>query len=384
MTKKIRAMSFFSGAMGLDLGLERAGIETLLACEFDKFCQQTIKKNRPDLPLIGDLTQYKAHEIRKFAGLKSNESPDLIVGGPPCQAFSSAGKRQGFKDDRGNVFLTFLDIISELRPKYIIVENVRGLMSAEHNGEKGGAMKHIVKRLEKEGYQITFNLYNSANFGSPQSRERYVIMGTLGDKKFPFLKPTHSQNGQYSLPKWNTLKDAIGDIQKIKHEHTNFPEKRLKYYSLLKAGENWRNLSDELQKEALGKSYYLGGGKTGFYRRLSWDKPSPTLVTSPTMPATDLAHPEELRPLSIQEYKRIQEFPDHWSIEGPLVQQYKQVGNAVPCSLGFAAGSLIVNHHNKESHEDAEFTGFKYSRYNNTSDIEWKRMNISAQPLLLV
>ena len=108
---------------------------------------------------------------------------------------------------------------------------------------------------------------------------------------------------------------ACGDV--------NFPKSRLKYYRKLKEGQNWRNLSLKLQKEALGKSFYLGGGKTGFLRRLAWNKPSPTLVTDPMMPATDLGHPVEDRPLSIQEYKRIQEFPDNWKLSGNLRNQYK-------------------------------------------------------------
>ena len=103
-------------------------------------------------------------------------------------------------------------------------------------------------------------------------------------------------------------------MHNIKHQHLNFPKNRLKYYKKLKAGQNWRNLSIPLQKEALGKSYFSGGGKTGFLRRLDWNKPSPTLVTDPMMPATDLAHPTQDRPLSIEEYKRIQEFPDNWKL----------------------------------------------------------------------
>lgn len=384
MSKKIKALSFFSGAMGLDNGLEKAGIETILACEFDKYCQLTIKKNRPKLPLLGDLSQYSVEDIRKAAGLRFSETPDLIVGGPPCQAFSSAGKRKGFQDDRGNIFLIFLDRLIALRPKYFVIENVRGLMSAEHNGQKGGAMSHIIQRLEKAGYNVTFNLYNSANFGSPQSRERYVIMGTLSKTKLPFLKPTHSQNGIFNLPKWKTLREAIGDLRDANHDHTSFPEKRLKYYRMLKAGQNWRNLSEELQKEALGKSYHLGGGKTGFLRRLDWNKPAPTLVTSPTMPATDLAHPEELRPLSVQEYKRIQEFPDKWIIEGPIIQQYKQIGNAVPCSLGAAIGALIIDHHKEEIEAYERFTNFPYSRYKNTCDSNWRKRNQEKLQLLSV
>jgi DNA (cytosine-5)-methyltransferase 1 len=106
----------------------------------------------------------------------------------------------------------------------------------------------------------------------------------------------------------------------------------------------WKYLPEELQREALGKSYFSGGGKTGFLRRLAWDKPSCTLVTAPNMPATDICHPTERRPLSIEEYKRIQQFPDHWEVCGSLKDQYRQIGNAVPVGLGEAVGRAILRH----------------------------------------
>jgi len=140
----------------------------------------------------------------------------------------------------------------------------------------------------------------------------------------------------------------------------------LKYYRLLKEGQNWKNLSVENQKEALGRSFYSQGGKTGFLRRLAWDKPSPTLVTHPTMPATDLAHPELDRPLSVQEYKRIQEFPDEWIIAGKLLDQYKQIGNAVPVSLGYAIGKHFIKLLRKDKIE--MYPEFPYSRYRMTDE----------------
>ncbi|MCU0532458.1 MAG: DNA cytosine methyltransferase [Hydrococcus sp. Prado102] len=383
----LKALSFFSGCMGLDLGLEREGIEVLLACEVDTAARKTIETNRPDIALIGDLRNYSANEIREKAGLSEKEDIDVIVGGPPCQAFSSAGKRQGFNDERGNVFLTFIDLIIELRPKFAVLENVRGLLSAplthrphEMRGgnypplsqaeQRGGALLYITRQLKEAGYSVSFNLYNAANFGSPQQRERVVIICSRDGKKLPYLIPTHSQKGLYELPKWRTLQEALEGLPKDGHRFVKFPQKRLKYYRLLKPGQYWRDLPVELHQEALGASYHAGGGKTGFYRRLAWDRPSPTLVTHPAMPATDLAHPEEDRPLSIQEYKRIQEFPDNWIIEGSLLDQYRQVGNAVPCSLGRAIGRLLVNHLN--GIEPKVFKDFPYSRYLKTDDISWE------------
>ena len=390
--KKIKALSFFTGAMGLDIGLEKSGIEIILVCESEKFIRETIKANNPKLKVLEDINKYSANDIRKAAGFKKNEKIDLIVGGPPCQAFSTAGKRLSINENRGVVFIKYLELIKKLNPTYFVIENVRGLLSVPlkhvpHNKrkrklktieQKGGTLEYILNYLKKCGYKISFNLYNSANFGTPQIRERVIIIGNQKDK-LPYLSPTHSEYGEHGLEKWKTFKHAAKGLGNIKHDFVNFPLSRIKYYKKLKEGQNWRNLPKALQKEAMGKSFFAGGGKTGFYRRLGWNKPSPTLVTDPTMPATDLAHPEKNRPLSIQEYKRIQQFPDDWILCGNLRQQYKQVGNAVPVGLGKAIGKLIVNHHLRKKIK--VINNFKYSRYLNTSDADWNKDfdNISSK-----
>ncbi|MGO2243089.1 MAG: DNA cytosine methyltransferase [Halomonas sp.] len=392
------ALSFFSGAMGLDLGIEKAGFDIRLACEFDKYCRQTILLNRPNTALLGDINEYSAAQILSAAQLDAS-AVDLMVGGPPCQAFSTAGKRKAFNDDRGNAFLKFINLAIEIQPRFLVIENVRGLLSCpmDHRPHsqrgagfpdlsldemKGGALNFVLCLLKKAGYSCTFNLYNSANFGTPQTRERVIIICSRDGNAAPFLQPTHSENSSHGLPKWTTFKDATVDLKN--HTHLNFPEKRLKYYRQLKAGQNWRALPTDMQQEALGKSFFSGGGKTGFLRRLSWERPSPTLVTHPAMPATDLAHPEEDRPLSIEEYKRIQEFPDSWQLAGPLLQQYKQVGNAVPASLGYAVGKLVKDL--LENKATAPPDDFKFSRYRETSHHEWshafKRQQAVAQPTL--
>lgn len=380
-------LSFFSGAMGMDIGLEKAGFRTIFASEINNACRKTILKNHPEIALVGDIRDYPPSEIRKIAGLEKNDEIDLVVGGPPCQAFSTAGKRKGFEDERGNVFLTFIETIIALRPRHAVIENVRGLLSAplkhrphDKRGDgfepltadelPGGALNYIINTLKENGYAVSFNLYNSANFGTPQKRERVIIVCSRDGVKPPYLEPTHSENGEFNLPKWKTFKEATYKLQEHRHDFINFPEKRLKYYKLIKAGQNWKSLSISLQKEAMGASFYSGGGKTGFLRRLSWNKPSPTLLTHPAMPATDLGHPVEDRPLSVQEYKVIQEFPEDWEIEGSLLEKYKQIGNAVPVGLGYAVGRLIKKLIKGESIKS--FNGFKHSRYRNTDDISWK------------
>lgn len=383
---KLKALSFFSGAMGLDLGLEKAGIPMLLACDNDKTCRRTIATNRPDIGLLGDIWQYSTHEIRNAAGLTPNDEIDIIVGGPPCQAFSTAGARRGFKDERGNAFLRYIEIILELRPKYAVIENVRGLLSAplihtphskrgadwkpDPEERPGGALYHILQLLRAAGYGVSFNLYNAANFGVPQSRERVILICSRDGDKVPHLKPTHSQDASFGLPKWKTLRDALEGLDPKLCDHDVFPEERLRFYRLLGPGQYWKHLPIELHREALGGSFNSGGGKTGFYRRLDWNKPSCTLVTSPTMPATDICHPEEDRPLSVQEYKRIQQFPDEWILCGSLTDQYKQIGNAVPVGLGEAVGKAILAH--MAGKAELPPPGFPFSRYKNTDEISWE------------
>jgi DNA (cytosine-5)-methyltransferase 1 len=174
------------------------------------------------------------------------------------------------------------------------------------------------------------------------------------------------------LKPWLTFKDAVKGLKEQSMTGVKFPEDRLKFYRMLSSGQYWKHLpTEELKIEAMGKSYYSGGGKTGFYRRLDWKKPSPTLVTHPAMPATDLAHPEKDRPLSIQEYKRIQQFPDDWIISGSIAEQYRQIGNAVPVGLGEAVGKAIIDHIQKKDWNPSSLPNFPYSRYKNTDDVNW-------------
>jgi DNA-methyltransferase (dcm) len=358
----IIALSFFSGAMGLDIGLRKGGIEPILACEIEKHCRMTISANNPDIALIGDINKYSADKILEFAGIPKGRKVDVIVGGPPCQAFSSAGARRGLYDERGNVFLTFIDRIVEIQPTYAVIENVRGLLSSEfpYSDEltleecieagiepiKGGALLHILRRLREVGYSISFELYNAANFGTPQIRERVVMIAYHGDEKVGYLTPTHSENGEYGLPKWNTLRSALNQLlTDVEHHYVEFPEKRLKYYR------------------------------------------TPTLVTHPAMPATDLCHPVEDRPLSVEEYKVIQGFPLDWKICGSILEQYKQIGNTVPIKLGEAIAKKILDHMNGKQIEIP--VDFRFSRYINTDEVSWeketrKRLTLKLEQLSLV
>ncbi len=380
-------ISFFSGALGLDLGLEGAGLDCLAANEIDPITCRTIRRNRPDLRLYDcDIRTLTADSLCSDLHLERGEL-FALVGGPPCQAFSTAGRRLGLNDERGNVFLHFITLIHGLQPKYAIFENVRGLLSApllhrphEQRGSKypplsederpGGALLNILRTLEGAGYHVTFTLYNTANFGVPQIRERLVFFASREGREIPFLKPTNDELGRFGLPRWVTLREAIGHLQGHLYHAVKFPDSRIRYYKMLKEGQNWRDLPERLQRDALGDSWYAGGGKTGFYRRLAWGRPSPTLVTRPTMKATDLCHPEEVRPLSVEEYAAIQTFPPQYVFEGKLDDQYRQIGNAVPCQFGTAIGRHIIEFdEGKLAQEDGNG---KMSRYDGTDHSSWR------------
>lgn len=390
-------LSFFSGALGLDFGLEKAGLVPLAVNEFDPKICRTIRANRPRLRLYDfDIRRLNATLLCRDLGINRGEL-FAIVGGPPCQAFSTAGRRLGLNDDRGNVFLHFIKLILDLQPKYAIFENVRGLLSAplQHRPHElrgagyppltqdekpGGALLHILNLLEGGGYSTTFTLYNSANYGVPQIRERLIFFASREGAAIPFIPATHSETGTDGLLRWRTVRHAIKKYQRSAGECGKFPEKRLKYFNMLKAGQNWRDLPASVQRVAMGESWYANGGKTGFYRRLAWDKPSPTLVTRPTMPATALCHPQEPRPLSVREYAAIQTFPESHIFMGNLDDQYRQIGNAVPPLFGEAIGKHIVRF------DEGELTQVRFSqrfsRYVGTDHESWRASLHSAQTKL--
>ena len=396
---KRNVISLFSGAMGLDNGIEKAGLNIRLCVEFQHSMAETIRANRPEIPLVeDDVRNYSGADLMKIAGLKRGEEVFLVCGGPPCQAFSTAGKRLGFDDERGNVFLKYIDLIGEIRPKYFLLENVRGLLSASYvphsQGKstvtarspfKGSALLYALERIKAIGYSATFTLYDSANYGVPQRRERVIILGSRDGYQIPLIPPTHSEKGGGALAKWRTFRSAVKGLTRC--TSVPIPKRRLKYFQMLGPGECWHNLPEGIQREAMGKSYELPGGKTGFYRRLAWDEPSPTLVTCPTMPATDLMHPVENRALSIEEYARIQMFPDDWCFKGSLPDIYKQIGNAVPVGMGYAAAKHLLWFDSLTDKQKGQVQlvdpSAVYSRYRNTSFLYFDQLremhNVSSE-----
>lgn len=336
------SISLFSGAMGLDLGLERAGIEFRLHQDFDKSCYETMLANgRP--ALTGDIKDIGSEKILELSGMKKGE-PFMICGGPPCQPFSTAGKRLGINDPRGSLFMDYVRMICEIRPRFFVFENVKGLMSIPVNegGKPGEVLEIILKEFEKIGYKTVFGLLDAVHYGVPQFRERFIIIGSRDNEDIFLPVPTHFQKHQNPEMRWRVLGDVIRDLENKPGECIHFSSERLQYLKMVPEGGNWKNLPDSAVKDAMGGAYLSGGGKVGFYRRLSYSQPSPTVVTSPVQKATMMCHPVKNRPLSVWEYARIQQFPDNWIVTGTVANKYKQIGNAVPVGLAAAIGRAII------------------------------------------
>lgn len=382
-------VSLFSGAMGLDLGLEGTGRFRVLACvEADRDCCETILVNQragllyKGLKVFGrDITTLDPREILRAIGLRPGEV-DLLVGGPPCQAFSTAGRRRTTQDPRGTLIWQFLRFVEVLRPRFFLMENVRGLLSAAlrhrqiaQRPEKGGprldpdeqpgsvvrAFADALQRTPDAAYHMDCFEVNAVNYGAPQLRERALFIGNRFNAVVDFPDPTHgpgkdeahaaqgglfgngSANGNGHLLPWRTLGDAISDLSEVEPVIMDFSPRKKKYLGLVPAGANWRSLPIELQKESMGKAWFAKGGRSGWWRRLSFDLPCPTLVTMPNHAGTALCHPTQVRALTLKEYARIQEFPDDWHFAGTPAEQYAQVGNAVPTRLGRVAGEVIAH-----------------------------------------
>ncbi|MBQ7100109.1 MAG: DNA cytosine methyltransferase [Clostridia bacterium] len=340
-----RSISFFSGAMGLDLGLIQAGIEIEIGQDFDNACVHTMQANGHRC-ISGDIRNINAQDVLQQINMKSGEA-FLVCGGPPCQPFSTAGKRLGINDPRGSLFKEFVRMIDEIRPRFFIMENVKGLMSTALKDDKGNStgtrvLDVVLEEFGKLNYKTVFGVLDAVNYGVPQFRERFVMIGSRDNESIFLPAPTHFRIHQNPSYRWLTLGDAIKDLENSNSECTAFSESRLEFLRMVPEGGNWKDIPPELLKRAMGGAYLSGGGKVGFYRRLSYAQPSPTVVTSPVQKATMMCHPIKDRPLSVAEYARIQQFPDTWKFVGTTTEKYKQIGNAVPVGLAKAIGETLI------------------------------------------
>jgi DNA (cytosine-5)-methyltransferase 1 len=356
--RQLTCVSLFSGGMGLDLGLEQAGFSIKFASDNVPAAVDTARANRPDLNVLqADVRDLTADTILR-SGSIAPESLDLVAGGPPCQSFSTAGRRMGLDDpDRGALVFEFVRLLTELRPKGFIMENVKGLLSASvkwrrlpynNNGRiidelHGSLFRELCARLEEVGYTVGFKQINAADYGVPQTRVRVFIVGYRDSVPVTFPRPTHAREAALLMPQWRTIRDALSGLRDDDSYCASFSARKLRYLRMIPPGGNWRDLPDEVQRESMGRAYFAKGGRSGYWRRLALDAPAPTILTEPQNSSTALCHPVHDRPLSVRECARIQTFPDEWRFAGRGPEQYKLVGNAVPVALARTMGAHIAD-----------------------------------------
>lgn len=355
-----RVLSLFSGAGGLDLGLETAGWDIVAQLEMDPDCVNTLRlqaeRRGGTTAVLGDrIENVDPRELRQRLGLEPGELP-LMAGGPPCQPFTTSGLRQGLSDQRANtLFPAYLGFVDEFAPQALLIENVDGLLSAalRHRPmaergrrwaveapweeRKGSFLRWFLDELVDRGYAVAWGVAEAADYGVPQFRQRAIITAVKGAEPVWLPAPTHG--GPEQLPH-RTLKDALLDVAELGPVMPLSARKR-QVYELIPQGGNWRDLPDAVQRETMGRAYVATGGKSGWWRRLAWDSPTPTILGMPDHSSTALIHPDELRCLSVLECAAAQSFPADVRFAGRPRSQYQQVGNAVPPRLGAALGRQL-------------------------------------------
>ena len=334
-TKPKRAytsIELFAGGGGLALGMAKAGFHHILLNEFNREACATLRLNRPDWNIV-------ERDIREISFKEYEGKVDFLSGGFPCQAFSYAGNKGGFEDARGTLFFELARAVRETAPKVFMGENVKGLSSHE-----GGRTLQVIKETIAElGYTLVEpRVLKAIMYQVPQKRERLILIAIRNDiaEKVQFKWPDPYE-------RIVTLRDAfykgiLYDSDVPESIGLKYPKRKREIMEMVPEGGFWKDLPDEIQREYMKASYYAGGGKTGIARRLHMDEPSLTLTCAPAMKQTERCHPTAARPLTVNEYARIQTFPDDWKFEGSMAEQYKQIGNAVPVNLAYAIGRALI------------------------------------------
>lgn len=357
----LRAVSLFSGAGGLDLGLEAAGWEILTQIEMHADAAETLRRHaseqeHPALVLPKRIEDVPPAALRRKLKLRRGEL-ELLAGGPPCQPFTTTGLRQGISDQRASsLFPAYFEFVREFRPRTLLIENVDGMLSAalrhrplkeRGNGNtplafdemKGSFLKWFLDHLLDLGYSMSWGVLEAADFGTPQMRQRAILIGVLeGD---PCYLP-EPQFGWPGKPPYHTLRWGLAHVTELGPIQPLSQRKR-DVYKLVPPGGNWRNLPEELQAATMGAAYVAEGGKSGWWRRLSWDAPAPTILGMPDHSSTALIHPDEVRCLSVAECAALQTMHGV-KFAGTPRSQYQQIGNAVPALLAQALGEHLIRY----------------------------------------
>ena len=327
MSSPYTIIDLFAGVGGLSLGFIENGFDLVYANDNDEWASKTLKANhKVQIYSTEDVRSIDTAAVKKQIG---NRHIDVLVGGVPCQSFSTAGYRirkqhYGEEDVRHYLFREFVRFAKEFRPDVVIIENVKGLVSM-----KNGQIKdEIIKDLEAIGYIVDFKVLNAADYGAPQLRQRVFFIGNRIGATNKFPEPTHSKENYVSVG------EVLNNIPALNHVPRELSGIVLERVKLLKPGQNWRDLPTDLQ--TLSRH-------SGAYGRLDPNKPARTLTTRFDTPSVGyVTHPTENRTLTVREGARIQGFPDDFEFYGPVMKQYKQVGNAVPVYFSRALSGAVL------------------------------------------
>lgn len=358
---KYKAVDLFCGAGGLSSGLKKGGFDVVLGIDIDSAALSTYKNNIKKAKVLNkNIKSVTAEEVEKLAGIKKGEC-FLLAGCPPCQGFSNLGKRD-VNDSKNKLVYEYIRLIFELKPCFILMENVPGMS----RGVGKEIFNDVVKKLKME-YYIQYDTLNAADYGVPQIRKRLVLHGIRKDiyaillnilnvDALSIIPPaTHSKDGKNGLKKWVTVEKAIMDLPELKageevktagitnhiaRKLSKTNEKRLD--DIRKHGGDRANVSEELQLECHKKKNV---SYTDTYGVISLDKPAPTITSGcTTISKGRYGHPTQNRGLSVREAARLQSFSDKFVFSGNIGEMSLQVGNAVPPKLAQASAKEILKY----------------------------------------
>jgi DNA (cytosine-5)-methyltransferase 1 len=344
INKKEKVLDLFCGCGGLSYGFIEAGYEVVLGIDHWKDAISTFEHNhKGSKGLVADLFNETPEQISKKTGVKKI---DLIIGGPPCQGFSIAGKRI-VGDERNKLYKSFVDFVDFYKPKAFLMENVSNIISMG----KGIVKDNIIEDFEKLGYKVVHKVLMASEFGVPQNRKRAFFIGVINGKEFKF--PTYEKSelisssdaisdlpenslldgSKYSAPPKSEYQKMIRKESKeiYNHEITNHNEQTVEIISLVPDGSNYKSLPKELQKT---RNVNIA------WTRLNSNKPSFTIDTG----HRHHFHYKFNRVPTVRESARIQSFPDKFIFLGSKTSQYKQVGNAVPPILAKVLAETLKNY----------------------------------------
>ncbi|MEG4013141.1 MULTISPECIES: DNA cytosine methyltransferase [unclassified Microcoleus] len=311
-TKKPRLISLFSGCGGMDLPFHQAGFEVVWAIDSNKYACKTFSRNIADVIINDSIENIDIAQVPEA---------EICIGGFPCQDFSLIWKRPGLEGTRGNLYTYFLDFVNKKQPKAFVAENVKGLLSANNYQ----AIKQIISDFESiaPGYLVKPKLYNFADYGVPQFRQRVLLIGIRMDTGFNFVHP-QPEYGQNRKNPYRTAGEALKNVEAVldNNQHHKIQARTVEILNRIKPGGNFSDIPKD-------SPYYVKGMISHVYRRIHPDKPSSTIIAGGGG-GTWGYHYLEPRSLTNRERARLQTFPDDFVFEGSTTEVRRQIGNAVP------------------------------------------------------